>query len=338
MDSQPAVSVIVPVYKAEAYLHRCVDSLLAQTFTDFELLLIDDGTPDRSGMICDEYAIKDARVRVFHKENGGVSSARQLGLDKALGEYVIHADPDDWVESNMLEELYNEAKKENADMVICDFFNEYKDGKQYYVHQLLPSLDSQAVLQQLLSMKLHGSCWNKLVRRTCFITWSIRFPESIHIWEDLWVNCLLCNHDIHISYLNKALYHYDRVINPESIVRRIKKCYVEDQIRFCKYFCKHLNKNIDLSNSKVSVKLLMFRSQFYGAKEIRDVFPEINELIVTKYGTAFNIRNIVPFCVSLILRSECFYFPAKWLYFIVSQCVKPSLSYLKNVLLKLCRK
>lgn len=104
MNKVPKISVIVPVYKAEAYLHRCVDSIIAQTFTDWELLLVDDGSPDRSGDICDEYASKDARIRVFHKENGGVSSARQKGLDEAIGEYTIHADPDDWVEPTMLEE------------------------------------------------------------------------------------------------------------------------------------------------------------------------------------------------------------------------------------------
>ena len=83
MNWQPSISVIIPVYKAEKYLHRCIDSLLAQTFTDFEILLIDDGSPDRSGEICDEYAAKDSRIRVIHKENGGVSSARQCGIDNA---------------------------------------------------------------------------------------------------------------------------------------------------------------------------------------------------------------------------------------------------------------
>ena len=110
----PKISVIVPVYKAEAYLHRCIDSLLAQTFFDFEILLVDDGSPDRSGEICAEYARKDRRVRVFRKNNGGVSSARQCGIDNVVGEYSIHVDPDDWVEPTMLEELYEKAKKEAA--------------------------------------------------------------------------------------------------------------------------------------------------------------------------------------------------------------------------------
>ena len=116
--SKVAISIIVPVYKAELYLHRCLDSILAQTLTNFELLLIDDGSLDGSGRLIDEYAKKDKRVKSFHKVNGGVSSARQFGLDRAVGEYVIHVDPDDWVEPNMLEELYTKAKTDNTDMVI----------------------------------------------------------------------------------------------------------------------------------------------------------------------------------------------------------------------------
>lgn len=99
----PTVSVIVPVYKAEKYLRKCLDSLLAQTFKDFELLLIDDGSPDKSGAICDEYARRDTRIHVFHKKNGGVSSARNMGLDHAQGEWIAFVDADDWVEDNYLQ-------------------------------------------------------------------------------------------------------------------------------------------------------------------------------------------------------------------------------------------
>ena len=102
----PQISVIVPVYNTEKYLHRCIDSILAQTFTDFELLLIDDGSTDNSGTICDEYATKDSRVRVFHKKNGGVSSARNLGVDNAKGEWVTFVDSDDCVPQNGSALLY----------------------------------------------------------------------------------------------------------------------------------------------------------------------------------------------------------------------------------------
>ena len=217
-ETTPKISVIVPVYKAEAYLHRCVDSLLAQTFQDFEILLIDDGSPDRSGEICDEYARKDKRVRVFHKENGGVSPARQCGMDNAVGEYTIHADPDDWVEPTMLEELYKKAKEENADMVICDFYEE-REGKTIYVRQQPSSLNHETVLCELFQ-HLHGSCWNKLVRRTCYNKCGVTFPLELSYCEDLYVNSCLLSHNIKIAYLPKAFYHYDKCINLDSLVNR----------------------------------------------------------------------------------------------------------------------
>ena len=107
-ERTPLISVIVPIYKAEKYLHRCVDSLLAQTFQDFEVLLVDDGSPDRSGEICDEYAKKDSRVRVFHKENGGVGSARNLGLKASKGEWIAFLDSDDTFKKDYLYRMYGE--------------------------------------------------------------------------------------------------------------------------------------------------------------------------------------------------------------------------------------
>lgn len=216
----PKISIIVPVYKAEAYLHRCIDSILAQTFTDWELLLIDDGSPDRSGGICDEYASRDSRIRVFHKENGGVSSARQKGQDEAVGEYTIHADPDDWVESNMLSELYAKAKAEDADMVICDFFTETKSG--VICTQKPQTCSAQGVFEELMLQQLHGSCWNKLVRRVCYNEYDVRFPKDIILWEDLYVNCCLLMHPIKVSYLGNAYYHYDLMSNPNSICVSIR--------------------------------------------------------------------------------------------------------------------
>ena len=124
------ISIIVPVYNAEKYLHRCVDSILAQTFTDFELLLINDGSKDNSGKICDEYAAKDPRVRVFHKENGGVSSARNMGLDNAKGEWVTFVDSDDWLVHNIYEKMLHKLVEENADLCLCDI-NMYWGGESF---------------------------------------------------------------------------------------------------------------------------------------------------------------------------------------------------------------
>lgn len=216
MNQAPKVSVIVPVYKAEKYLHRCVDSILAQTFTDFELLLVDDGSPDHSGAICDQYAAADPRVRVFHKPNGGVSSARQCGLDNAQGEYTIHADPDDWVEPDMLQELYAEARRTNADMVICDFFVNTK-RREIVVKQQPSAVDSETVLNELFQ-QLHGSCWNKLVKRACYNTGNVKFPVGLNYCEDLFVNACLLLQPLKVSYIGRAFYHYDQYTNTNSIV------------------------------------------------------------------------------------------------------------------------
>ena len=122
------ISIIVPVYKAEKYLRRCVDSILAQTYQNIEVLLIDDGSPDNSGEICDEYAEKDSRVRVFHKPNGGVSSARNLGLKEAKGDYIGFVDADDYIDKTMYEVLLCNLIKENSDISICSYNQEDSNG------------------------------------------------------------------------------------------------------------------------------------------------------------------------------------------------------------------
>ena len=182
---RPKISVIMPIYKAEKYLDKCVTSILQQTFQDFELLLIDDGSPDGCGRMCDEYALRDSRVKVFHKPNGGVSSARQFGTENAQGEYIIHADPDDWVEPEMLEELYSVAKENGCDVVFCDFWTETEKGS-FYTTQKTSKTDNYSLITALLGHRLHGACWNKLVKKSCFK--DVRFPESLNYCEDLYVN------------------------------------------------------------------------------------------------------------------------------------------------------
>lgn len=223
----PAISIIVPVYNAEKYIHKCIDSILSQTFADFELLLIDDGSRDNSGKICDEYANKDFRIKVFHKENGGVSSARQYGTEKANGEYIIHADSDDWVESNMLEDLYNCATKENADMIICDYYIDYKDNT-FIIKQKPSELNHKNVLKELF-INLHGSCCNKLIRSTFYKNFDIRFPENMWLCEDLYVIASILKHNPKISYVPHAYYHYVQDNNLYSLTKNINSSYAYDE-------------------------------------------------------------------------------------------------------------
>ena len=117
----PQISIIVPVYNVEPYLHKCIDSILAQTFTDFECILIDDGSPDNCPAICDEYATKDNRIILLHQKNAGVSAARNAGLNIAKGEWIGFVDSDDWIEKNALELLYNKQRETSADIIIGSF-------------------------------------------------------------------------------------------------------------------------------------------------------------------------------------------------------------------------
>ena len=204
--AKPLISVIVPVYQAESYLSRCFDSILSQTLTDFEVILVDDGSKDKSGSICDLYAEKDSRFHVIHKNNEGVSIARQTGLDAARGTYVIHADPDDWVEPDWLEILYDKIEEEQVDIVICDFERIFGNRKVHYV-QCPTSLQNEDVLNDMLIGKIWGSCCNKLVRRACFQQYGIKFHPEMNLWEDLYVTCLLIANGVKVSYVPKVLYH-----------------------------------------------------------------------------------------------------------------------------------
>ena len=160
------ISVILPIYNAEKTIKHMLDCLRVQTMPDFEVIMIDDGSTDSSSVICDEYAKKDSRFKAIHQLNAGVSAARQTGLENAQGGYIIHADADDWIEPAMLEELYNKAIKENADVVICDFYTN-NGNIEKYVKQQPNGLDHTSILHGLFQ-QLHGSCWNKLVKRVCY--------------------------------------------------------------------------------------------------------------------------------------------------------------------------
>lgn len=271
----PKISIICPVYQAKAYLDRCVKSILKQTFTHFELLLIDDGSSDGSALLCDEYARKDSRVWVFHKANGGVCSARNWGLDHAVGEYVIHVDPDDWVEPTMLAELYTKAKAEDADMVICDFFLHKQRKEPIYSTQRPDALDHRSVLYGLFN-RLHGSCWNKLVRRACYEERNLRFPEHLTIWEDLFFNASLCMKPIKVAYLNKAFYHYDAYSNPNSLVRSASGKTIDSQRWLIDYFAQRLGDISQLDELKIATKERFFHTKHCGGDEVLNLYPEVN--------------------------------------------------------------
>lgn len=212
--NQPKVSVIVAAFNAEKYLKRCLNSIASQTMTDFEVIVVDDGSIDKTGIIADSFAQKDTRFQVIHKENEGVAAARQVGIDLAKGTYSIHVDSDDWVDPEMLEELACFAEKESADMVICDFWEIYPNNEQYNQQKPDP-IDCVSIMGQTF-YTLSGSLCNKLIRHQLYQSCDISFDREIGFEEDRLVCLKLLAKNISVSYLHKAFYHYDHTQNSSS--------------------------------------------------------------------------------------------------------------------------
>ncbi len=220
--TNPRISVIVPVYNVEKYLSRCIDSILAQTFTDFELLLVDDGSKDNSGSICDEYAKKDSRIKVFHTENRGASAARNLGLNKAFGEYISFVDSDDWIEKSfyddffMNEELDYDIYFQNY---ICHQYNGETDFKELKACSAHGESVNDAIFYLLKELKF-GWTWSKLFRNSIINNYNIRFKEDISLHEDELFTLQYCQHINSLCIRNKANYHY--YIYANSLVRKFR--------------------------------------------------------------------------------------------------------------------
>lgn len=287
------VSIILPVYNAENSISHILKSLLAQTMKDFEILLINDGSTDQSGIICNEIATKDTRIRVFHKQNEGVSAARQLGLDNANGEYIIHADSDDYVDATMLEEMYNKAKEENADVVISDFFSTTQDGKDTLVKQKPSALDHHSILNDLFQ-QLHGSCWNKLVKRVCYSKYNIHFPKGLNYCEDLLTWIELYTHPIKTSYLSKAFYHY--VQNPSSITRNFTLQKYQMRCDFADKLEKVLPKDIRIAhieNVRIGIFTEAYSFKVLSGMECRKQFyPLIIKAIKNSHSIRWKLGYI----------------------------------------------
>lgn len=184
------ISIIVPVYNAAPYLSTCIESILNQTYKDIELILINDGSKDNSGEICDDYALKDNRIKVVHKKNGGVSSARNAGLALATGEYIGWVDADDYIERDMFEFLYQLVITYDADIAECGYAS--VDGKKVTVANFGKGIeygDGRFITQKYLDADIFYGIVTKLYKRSLFER--VRFPEG-RIWEDIWLVTYFC--------------------------------------------------------------------------------------------------------------------------------------------------
>ena len=279
-STTPTISVIVPVYNAEKYLRRCIDSVLAQTYTDFELLLIDDGSKDSSGTICDEYAAQDTRVRVFHKENGGVSSARNVGLDNARGEWVTFVDSDDWISKDYLEEL---AMHSDSDLVIADFVVE---GEGQW-NEVLPvgqwqGKDLSGIIERDVALARFTAPWCKLLKES--LIGQIRFYTELTTQEDaLFMFRYLCVVQ-NIQILAQKGYHYNREMSG-TLSKSLEGNHFQfyDYLHLLEPIISGLENRYEISRQKLVQHIMggvMHKEKWYMINEkmgIRQIYDDLKK-------------------------------------------------------------
>ena len=227
------ISVIVPIYNVEKYLRRCINSILAQTYQKFELILVDDGSPDNSGKICDEYANIDDRIVVIHKKNGGLSDARNAGLDVAKGDYVIFIDSDDYIEYDLFQNGIEILKDNPTGLLFYGFVieNENQEIKYEFLDKINDSISFSSesdkasfIINELLDYRVSWNAWSKFYNRDIIEANDLRFEDNKKIFaEDMYFNLCYLPFVERIICLNKPMYHYlersDSIMGNET-----KKC------------------------------------------------------------------------------------------------------------------
>lgn len=254
------ISIIVPVYMVEKYICRCVDSILNQTFINFELILVDDGSPDDSGKICDEYAKRDERIRVIHQKNQGLSAARNIAIEWSLknseSEWLTFIDSDDWIHKDYLQQLIDAAYCNTVDVSICSYASAYDEETQIN----LSSVKAQVYEVEEFWMKFRTNAtvaWGKLYKRTCFE--KIRYPLG-KIYEDEYTTYKILFQQKKIAYISTPLYFY--YVNPNSITHEkwsVKHLDSLDALQMqADYFKKHGLARAHKSSAKLYLDKLVY--------------------------------------------------------------------------------
>lgn len=255
------VSVIIPIYKVEKYLAKCIDSVLNQTYKNLEIILVDDGSPDNCGKICDEYALKDSRIKVIHKKNGGLSDARNAGLDLSCGEYVLFVDSDDYIHSDMINILYTTLKRDDSDMAVCNV--QYVDENDNNLDNKMKVVDAEKltgyqVLQKLQSNDTFIISCAKLYKKVLFE--QIRFPVG-RIHEDEFIAHRLFNKCKTVSCISQRLYYY---LQREGSITNVE--YTCSSLDGIEALIERTELFFDNSYDLLAVETLLFSIYIYGVR------------------------------------------------------------------------
>jgi glycosyltransferase involved in cell wall biosynthesis len=287
MANSLRISVIVPVYNTELFIERCLNSIIEQTFTDFEIILIDDNSTDNCPKICEKYVKKDSRIKIIHNEtNLGSSLSRKIGLENAVGTYIQFIDSDDWVEKNMLERLYYTAVSGDYDIIWYDFFE-----KNYHLQQNIESLEKIDIYKKILDneSKISASLWSKFIKKDILL--QIDFPK-VMMWEDLVITTQLVDKSKKIFYLSEVFYHH--FYNPSSITnskeRKTKgiREIIENLTITINFFHKFLVDDFILLEPELSACVNRFKFESIFLKDLRNsdlflqLYPESNKNIFSK--------------------------------------------------------
>lgn len=216
------ISIIVPVYNVEAYLDRCMESILKQTYKRLEIILVDDGSTDSSGEKCDAYAKQDSRIKVMHKKNGGLSDARNAGLALATGDYIGYVDSDDWIEPDMYQSLYDACAEHDAELAVCRYFREYQDRTETGGTGKIVPLSRDELLKIYISGNdeyvIYNSVWSKLFKRE--LVADLIFPKGRNSEDIMYTTRAFCRLD-RAAYIDRCLYHY--VLDREGSIMNVSR-------------------------------------------------------------------------------------------------------------------
>ena len=305
----PKVSIIVPVYKADKYIYRCVDSILAQTLSDIEILLIDDGSPDKSGIICDEYAHRDPRIKVFHKDNGGVSSARNVGIDNARGEWISFVDADDWIEPETIETCINAA--EGYEMIRFGMKSIFT-GHVIEDRRINEKWDYNEYLSNVVARQTIVGVWGGLYLRSVFIDNNIRFNSKFTLGEDWLVLFTYLKRISRLKIIDRPFYNYNKMNEMSATSTLCMQKYMQlnevaSEICYDPYLSYRVGYNA-IASLKANIcgyciaalltkssSLSIYKSMLMDMRK-QNIYPSWMEIYKSTLGIKF---KIVLLCISL---------------------------------------
>ncbi|MDE5955158.1 MAG: glycosyltransferase family 2 protein [Bacteroidales bacterium] len=312
--SRPRFSVIVPIYGVEKYIAECAESLFSQTYDNIQFIFVNDGTKDASmqilgDLIKTKYQDLESRIVIVNKENGGLPAARKTGMEYAEGDYILHVDSDDWLETNAFELLAAEVEKTGSDIIYFDFYKEYRSYSKLDKEREYSAADRHRFISDMFNYNAYGYVWNKCTKRSLYENNVIYFPPyPMH--EDIYLMSQLICYAESISHLHKGLYHYRRT-NPMSITSEHKKKRRKDSTMNLMDLYECFHDNIKGSPVETVEGEILTRAGWYSlvyGYGFYEKYPYLAErLSAIKVSTRYRIMILYQLILKLYVKGRCLF-------------------------------